>query len=217
MASAAERSLRASLGAASLLCGCAALAAGSGLMTTERAHDYAALGPREFARRRFYEEEQPSSIERWVNEGKPPARDWPAISDDGRSVTATGHFNDVNYFQLRRPAEDLKTYCEVVHRGRWVQTEPCRLDSSTTPVEQVDPVKDIYYWDGLQQANAEAAFGRFACVAADAHPAWLASIQPSRVYPGESTNQLVTALAHIDVQIDAPPGGPAAGAAQLPR
>jgi hypothetical protein len=198
------------------LTGCAAMAASAGLLTSADAQGYQQLAPAEFVRVRFFEEEQPNDLEHWLNRDKPPPRDWPSLSEDGQVVTTTANFNDVNYYQLLQPAEDTRTYCEVVSRGAWRRVEPFDPTASEIATEQVLGDEDIYYWNGLAQANHRGAFGLFACDPVLPGASWLVSILPARVFPGEKRNLLVTALAHIRLQIPPPAAADGASTARRP-
>jgi hypothetical protein len=123
-------------------------------------------------------------------------------------VTTSAHFNDVNYYQLLRPAEDLRTYCELVFAGRWQRSE-------RIPARPLLPGSGTYYMGGVVRADADGGFEVFSCTAAPPAVPWHVSVSLTEIHPADPDNQLSTALGRVSIQPARPPGTDAASRAAL--
>jgi hypothetical protein len=186
-----------------LLAGCTAFMKNTaGFLSPDDAIDsYARLQPAEFVHTRFYDEEQPGAFRRGVEsvvdgltslasskQKKPEHHRRATISEDGSVITWTGYFNDVNHYQLLRPARDIATFCQRLSAGRWVQVRT--YDRDPIGEMQLNPMlsylaaenqsrtylrsRNAYYGIHAAQDAVAANVGQFVAEEAEAYNAAVA-------------------------------------------
>jgi hypothetical protein len=83
------------------------------------------MSPQEFVRARFYTEAL--TFLDHVNDGldslgaksTSPYPLHPILSANGRLVLFVAYYNDLNYYQLSQPRQNLQIFCEADRHGRW--------------------------------------------------------------------------------------------------
>ena len=146
----------------------------SGHMSPEKAAQYSQLSPPEFVKTRFYTEERSSIGDALSSPEMELTR--AGLSPDG-SVQLPAYYNDVNYYQLTRPEQNLRTYCER-RGGQWALLDAYDMRKSVGMA-----YAEGRGASGLRSAKQQGAFGEFTCKSPQ--ETWYAWVYPGVFFPAQ--------------------------------